>query len=321
MKPISVFFLAFVLFSVVGFNFLAREPSTAQVLQKTRNDIVVIVNKMEKDGKTGQGLGTGFFIDDNTIITNNHVIDSTTKLTIYAYDNPKEYEATVKWKDATADIAVLELKDWKTFKKDNPRTGNLRLDFSYSQGDKVIVVGHPSELFFSASQGIVSQKRERIVEGDPKFFIGTDAHLYPGNSGGPMMDFEGDVLAVSDIMIQTQGGSYGFGIPAIILQKILDDFKKYNEVRWSTLGIVIKDNKIMDVAPDGAAAKAGLKKDDVINFIIVDDDRIRIKTAEDLINKLATLDYKTPIIMNINDDKEIKVEPGYKTSKDFAEAK
>jgi S1-C subfamily serine protease len=221
----------------------------------------------------------------------------------------------VKWRDVSADIAVIEIVEWDKFKSDNP-IEYLEFNTDYLQGDKVIVLGNPSGLLFSASLGIVSQERQKLTN-SPMFYLGSDAHLYPGNSGGPMLDKNGDVLSVSDLMLPMEGGSYGFGIPAGIVQKVLRDFAKYGEVRWATLGVTMDDNKITDVAIGSAAEKAGIKVNDLVDYIIVDNVKVDVKTAADISDELAQRDYQDTVRLYVNNDHEVDLVPGYKTSKDF----
>lgn len=310
--------VAILALALIGTNvtfWLLRDPPLSSVIKNKETAIVAITSEKLVNGKSEQALGTGFFIDENTIVTNNHVIEDSTKLEIMHNGNRTKYAAQVKWTDKSADIAIIQITDWKKFKEENPDFTYLKFNTEYSQGDNVIVLGNPSGLMFSASLGIVSQERQKLST-NPQFYVGSDAHLYPGNSGGPMLNKWGEVLAVSDLMLPTDGGSYGFGIPAAIVMKVIEDFKKYNEVRWATLGVTLDGNKVTDIATGSASEKAGLKVGDTINFIIIDNFKKKVNDASDITNELAQQDYQVPVRLIVN-DKEAVLSPTYRTSKDF----
>ena len=297
-----------------------RDVPQSVIISQSDNAIVGITMNVVRDGIQGGSLGTGFFIDENTIITNNHVIEGGTNLKVFSKNLDKDYDAEVKWTDPAADIAVIQLKDWKKYKEDNPDVRYLKFDTTYEQGDPITVIGHPSGLMYAASRGIISIPGKRVVPNRPSYYIGTDAHLYEGNSGGPMIDADGEVIGVNDMMFVVNGGSYGFAIPAKVVMKVLSDFKKYGEVRWAMLGINIKKNVISEVTPGSAAEKAGLKAGDTILRVAIGDESIAFRTPEDLLILLSTIDYKDEVLLAL-EDRNVKVSPGYRTSKDFAETK
>lgn len=313
--------LAIVVGLLIGLIYVTfQPPSTEAVIENTRNAVVLISAEKNKDSKKADGIGTGFFIRTNTIVTNNHVIEDAKTLKIQTDNGPAEYDVKVKWTDPVADIAVLELVDWDKFIAENPDTNYLLATTFYKQGNEVIVIGHPSGLKFSASRGIISQTKQRLG-GKPPYYIGSDAHLYPGNSGGPIVDVYGKVVAVSDLMLPTDGGSYGFGIPTAIVKKALADFEKYGEVRWATLGVTLDGNKITELAKDGAGEKAGLKVGDIVHKMIMDDKEIVVQTVSDVLDKLVVSDYQTKVRFIVNNNADIEITPGYRTAKDFAGTK
>ena len=241
--------------------------STNEIVSDLKRGTVLVENKIDT---TNGGIGTGFILEDNVIVTNNHVIDGKGQITVYSSRSPKKFPAEVLYADPVADIAVIKLKDWTTFELEtNPMNFNLGDSNEMTEGKKVIIVGHPWGLKWSVSQGIVSGKNRR-VGANPQFVDQVDAHLFQGNSGGPIFNEKGEVVCVSSMMLTGEGGSYGFCVPSNLVKKVLHDFYTLNEVRWRALNVSLgltEDGSsviIENVEPDGAAAKAGLKPKDKI---------------------------------------------------------
>ena len=168
------------------------EMSTRDVVNKVEDGTVLISNQI--DATTG-GTGTGFIVDDNMILTNNHVIaGKNNKLTVYGKNSPKKYEAELVYTDEIADIAVIKLKDWNTFDHDqHPDILKFGNSNDTHEGDKVIIIGHPWGLSWTVSEGIMSAKNRRKGP-NPKYLDQVDAKLFQGNSGGPIFNGNGEVV-------------------------------------------------------------------------------------------------------------------------------
>jgi S1-C subfamily serine protease len=222
--------IAFISFFLIG----CKEVSTTDIVNQKINGVVLISNDVTE---TQGGIGTGFIIG-NKIVTNLHVVEGNGKITVYSGNSDRKYEAIVAFQDPVADIAVLTLKDWDAFKKNETPVG---LEFGDSEeanvGDRVVVIGHPWGLLWSVSEGIISAKDRRVNQ-NPKFLDQTDAKLYQGNSGGPVFNEEGQVVCISNMMLSQEGGSYGFCIPSNLAKKVLYDFEKFGEVRWRVLNVL-----------------------------------------------------------------------------------
>jgi serine protease Do len=278
----------------------------------------------------GTGLGTGFFIDDNLIVTNNHVIDNSNKLSVKGETTDKLYDAEVIAADPVSDIAIIKIKDWEDYKATNKWKKLHWGDSSrLSVGAKVWSIGHPWGLEWSVSEGILSSKSRRL---DPNltYFLQTDAHIFQGNSGGPLFDLSGSVVGVNSRMISKTGGSFGFTIPSDLAEREVFDLVKFKTVKWASMGVQIKlsdDMKnvvIQSVIQNSAAEKAGLKANDVLLSIITphtDGAAGRhIYTTEDLLNEMALVEPGTIISIQYSRDKVenlVKVTPDTKLSSDF----
>lgn len=307
--------LLFMVMAIVYFNL----PTTESVVAKSV-DGTVLINNIVPDGV---GTGTGFIIDDNVIITNQHVINVKGEVSVYSKISNRKYEAQVVYKDPVSDIAILRLKDWDLFvKESNP----VKLSFGDSDatkvGDKIIVIGHPSGLLWSVSEGIIAAKNRRMGP-NPKFLDQIDANLFQGNSGGPIFNEYGQVVCVSNMMLQITGGSYGFCIPSNLVKKVLHDINTLGEVRWRALNasfsLTSERNSVTidKVEPEGAAAKAGILPGDVIKMI----GNKEILMPDDLLTELAVLNgnhVTVPVtIIRAGKEIELNVNTGFRTSKEF----
>ena len=230
------------------------------------------------------GAGSGVIISaDGYIVTNNHVVDGADELMVTLNDN-KEYSARIIGADATTDLALIKIDG-----KNLPAIQIANSD-DVKIGEWVLAVGNPLGLNNTVTAGIVSAKARSMGQGVSSM-IQTDAAINQGNSGGALVNTNGALIGIN-AMIYSQTGSnigYGFAIPTTIMNKVVDDIKKYGNVQRAMIGIkgsdvnVYVDSEkekgnevdlgtmegiyIAEVVEDGAAADAGLKKDDVITHI------------------------------------------------------
>ena len=226
-----------------------------------------------------KGLGSGFIISsDGLILTNAHVVRDAKEVTVKLSDR-REFAAKVLGSDTTTDIAVLRINA-----KDLPvvRLGDARL---LEVGDPVMAIGAPYGLEQTATQGIVSAKG-RSLPGDAVVpFIQTDAAVNPGNSGGPLFDGSGAVVGINAQIYSQSGGFQGlsFAIPINVALKVKDQIVATGKATHARLGVTIQDLNaalaesfglkrpdgalVANVAPNSAAAAAGLKSGDVITAV------------------------------------------------------
>lgn len=225
------------------------------------------------------GFGSGVVISpDGYIVTNNHVVENARKVVVTFNDKHKR-EATIIGTDPTTDIALIKVDaenlDFLTFgDSDKVRVGEW-----------VLAVGNPFNLTSTVTAGIVSAKARNINilgEGTIESFIQTDAAVNPGNSGGALVNINGDLIGINAAIASRTGGyqGYSFAIPSNIAKKVVEDFLIYGSLQRAYLGISMieiteefGDYKgldylsgvyVADVFQGGAAQKAGIKKDDII---------------------------------------------------------
>ena len=229
--------------------------------------------------------GSGVIISqDGYIVTNNHVVDGADELTVTLNENSKEYSARIIGADKTTDLALIKIDA-----KDLPAIVIANSD-NVKVGEWVLAVGNPLGLNNTVTAGIVSAKARQMGEGVASM-IQTDAAINQGNSGGALVNTRGELIGIN-AMIYSQTGSnigYGFAIPTAIMNKVVEDIKKYGAVQRAMIGIKGSDVSnyvdiekekgndidlgtmegiyIAEVVEDGAAADAGLQKGDVITMI------------------------------------------------------
>ena len=227
----------------------------------------------------GTATGSGFVIDDEGhVLTNNHVIDGASKVTVKLGDSEQTYDAEVVGADPGTDIALLEV--------DAPKSAFHPLTLGRSSeaevGDPVVAIGNPFGLDRTVTSGIVSALQRNIQA--PNGFsishvIQTDAAINPGNSGGPLINAEGAVIGIN-AQIATGGGGngnvgIGFAIPIDTVRAEIEQLKTKGEVEHAFIGIsggtitselakalnlpVSEGVIVQSVVKDGPADKAGVE--------------------------------------------------------------
>jgi len=228
-----------------------------------------------------QGFGSGVIISsDGYIITNNHVIEDAQNIKVILNDK-REFEAKLIGADPSTDIALLKIDS-----KDLPiltygDSNNLKL------GEWVLAVGNPFNLTSTVTAGIVSALGRNLRINEDQYsiesFIQTDAAVNPGNSGGALVNQQGNLIGINTAIYGGRSGSYtgySFAVPVTIVKKVIEDLKKYGEVQRALLGVNINDVNaeiakelkldkvegvyVGGVPENGAAKNAGIKEKDVI---------------------------------------------------------
>jgi len=235
--------------------------------------------------RKARGLGTGFIISsDGYICTNHHVVQNVDTVTVTVAD--KSYEAEIIGSDIVTDIALLKIKGKGFFKP--VYFGNSE---DVKVGDFVLAIGNPFGLDKTFTSGVVSGTGRRQLDEMGNSHIQTDAAINQGNSGGPLINLDGEVIGVNRAIYSSTGGNIGIGfaIPVNAAKETLVELKKYGKVKRGYIGVGmspltediakklgLQDNQgvlVGNVIKDGPAAKAGIKESDVI--VKIDDKSIK----------------------------------------------
>ena len=245
------------------------------------------------------GTGSGVIISpDGYIITNNHVINGAKELEI-TLNNQKIYSAKVIGAHESSDIALIKIDATDLPHITFANSDNVRV------GEWVLAVGNPFNLTSTVTAGIVSAKARNInISGGRMIesFIQTDAAVNPGNSGGALVNVNGELIGINTA-ITSQTGSYvgySFAVPSNIAKKVIEDLLEFGDVQTAYLGInpeklssnlakeldlnITQGVLVAGVSEDGSAIKAGIK----VNDVIIKMDNIKISKFSNMQGFLST---------------------------------
>jgi serine protease Do len=242
------------------------------------------------------GQGTGVIVrEDGIIVTNNHVVDGATDISVLLPDD-REYDAEIVGTDAESDLAVIRIDA-----SDLP-AAKLGESDSLEVGEWVLAIGSPFGLQRTVTAGIVSATgRSGMGLATFEDFIQTDAAINPGNSGGPLVNLDGDVVGINTA-ISTRTGGYmgiGFAIPSSMVSGVLESILETGRVQRGWLGVSIQPlteglansfgydstrGVLLAGVFDGSpAAEAGLEPGDIVVRI----DGQRMNDTTELLNTVA----------------------------------
>jgi serine protease Do len=237
-----------------------------------------------------RAIGSGIIVDpDGYIMTNAHVVEGAQRIRVIlsppAVDSPlalqpihagQILEATLVGTHKQSDLALLKID------ATHLPSVSLRSDVRVLQGELVLAIGTPEGLRNTVTMGVVSSLARQLDPENPMVYIQTDAALNPGNSGGPLVDIDGNVIGINTLMLSEGGGSegLGFAIPAAIVDFDYRNLRKSGHVQRVAIGLRTQNitptlaaglglarswgTIVSDIAAGGAAEAAGLELNDVI---------------------------------------------------------
>ena len=272
---------------------VAGVPTLAPILNKIRPAIVTIVTKGGSSAKTrtrsrhnshspeiaaerktsSAGSGVVFDAPQGLIVTNNHVIANAGEIAVMLADG-RELSAKLVGTDAETDLAVIKVQ------ADNLTALALNGSNRIEIGDFVFAIGDPFHLGQAVTSGIVGGLHRRNV-GVARYqdFVQTDAAIYPGNSGGALVNGRGDLVGINTAFVRPgrDNPGVGFAIPVTLVRSVVEEILKYGEIRRGQLGINFDDPNpdgksswrqsgalIVNVDKGSAAEHAGLRSGDVV---------------------------------------------------------
>ena len=306
-------------------NFITAADKTVHAVVHVKNTAIISGPTTFEDllfgGKSEHaqiGTGSGVIISpDGYIITNNHVIEGAKELSVTLNDN-RIYDAKIIGSDEKTDIALLKID----------ADGDLPyITFGDSDqakvGEWVLAVGNPFNLTSTVTAGIISAKARDLSGNSSQSFIQTDAAVNPGNSGGALVDVNGNLIGINSA-ITSQTGSYigySFAVPSNIARKVVEDIMEYGDVQTGILGVTggalngdaakklgVDDTEgfyINSVEEDSGAQKAGIKSGDIIKKV----DDVKITKFSDLSGYLTTKRPDDVVKVTVLRNNELKVMP------------
>ncbi len=254
------------------------------------------------------GLGTGFIIEkDGYIVTNAHVVDGAQSVKVTFQDGTSK-DAEVIGMDKDTDIALIKVKT----DKDLPTipfgdSNALRV------GEPVVAIGNPFGLGISVSSGIVSALGRDLNSGPFDNYIQTDAAINKGNSGGPLLDSDGNVIGMNTAILSPTSGSVGLGfaLPSDMIKSVVASLQDDGSVKRGFLGVTIQPVSadiasalgldkpegvlVADVSDGTPAGKAGLKRGDIIVAV----DGKPMKTPRDLTRTIGSDEPGTKVKISL----------------------
>jgi len=225
-----------------------------------------------------RGLGSGVIVSqDGYILTNNHVVEESARIQVELSDR-RVLEAKLIGADEASDLAVLKVDAV------NLPVVPIGDSTAMRVGDLVLAVGNPLGVGQTVTMGIVSAKGRATGLGDGSYedFLQTDAPINQGNSGGALVNTAGELVGINSQILSPSGGNIGIGfaVPSNMAKNVMDQLVSHGRVQRGRLGVMVQGVTgdlaaglglekaegalVSDVTPGGAAARAGLKRGDVI---------------------------------------------------------
>lgn len=282
---------------------------------------------LNQSGSTATAEGSGIIIsEDGYILTNNHVVSSASsssyyslgeasKISVYLYNDSTAYEASIVGTDEETDLAVIKID------KTGLTAAELGDSDSVAVGEFAMAVGNPLGMQSSITAGVISGVNREVTDSDGKTFtvIQTDAAINSGNSGGALVNSQGQVIGINTLKVSATGvEGMGFAIPINSAKPIYEDLIQYNKVRRPYIGIsgrdldqataqrnnLVEGVYVVSVEEFSAAEKSGIKAGDVI----IRADGTDVKTMDELnaVKNTHNIGDQMTIVVNRNgEEKEL----------------
>lgn len=283
--------------SVVGIE-------TSQVSQETPSDEAEVLFGVPQFRK--EGIGSGVIVDpDGYIVTNNHVIDQVSEITVKLSDGTPIRDVRVIGRDPLTDIAILKVEGGPFVAAAWGDSDDLET------GDAVLAVGNPYGLDRTVTSGIISAtgRRAKISPLAHQDFLQTDAAVNPGNSGGPLVNMEGQVVGINTAIYGEQNLGISFAIPSVVARDVYEGLRKHGHIARGWLGVAMLDVNdevaaefdlpeqtgamVTDVIRRSPADRAGVEPYDVI----VGWNDVKVEASVDLSRAVARTKVGTDAVV------------------------
>jgi serine protease Do len=297
--------------SVVNIKSTQSDPNSKKI-QELMQDPYFKRFFSQPQSKPHGALGSGVILSsDGYIVTNNHVVENSSQITVTLPNEKKEYKATLIGSDKDSDLAVIKIDKSDLTPIEIGSSKNLKV------GDVVFAVGNPFGVGETVTQGIVSALNKNSVGiNQYENFIQTDASINPGNSGGALVDSRGVLVGINSAILSRSGGNngIGFAIPSAMVKRVVNSLVTKGKVTRGYLGVSISDLStqlkplykhtsgavVVNVEDDAPAHRYGFKRGDLVYKI----DEKLIKGASDLKQVVASLKPEDEITFYVERDKK-----------------
>src|SRR5215210_6810763 len=280
-------------------------------------------NRRRQREQTTRAAGTGFIISkDGFILTNNHVVEDATKIEVVLYgdDADVSYDAKVIGRDPLTDSALIQLTEKPNRPLPEAKFGDSA---QVEAGDWVMAIGNPFGYAHTVTVGVISatERSFPVTTGRNNDMLQTDAAINPGNSGGPLLNLRGEVIGINTAIItnaRSEGNiGIGFAVPSNTVRDLLPQLRM-GKITRGRIGVSVlpvprealedfglKERQgamVAQVAPNGAAAKAGVEPGDVI----VQFNGRPIKNSEELVKMVVATKPGTSVPVKVLRNKQEK---------------
>jgi serine protease Do len=299
--------------------FFNGRPSNGENPFGDMNPFGNMMPNMPQQPRRAQGLGSGFVVDRNGyILTNNHVVENATRIQVTLPGDKTQYNAKLIGTDPELDLAVLKIDAGKQL---TPlHMGNSD---AIEVGDWAVAIGSPFGLDQTMTAGIISAKGRDLGERDHQLqrFLQTDAAINRGNSGGPLLNINGEVVGINTMIVSGSGNfeGIGFALPINLAVNSYNQIVKNGKVSRGAIGIQFAREEngallkaygassgvfVQSVNPGGPAAKAGVEASDVIVGI----NGQTIKDGDQLVQMISAAQPGTSVQLKLlRDSKPLEV--------------
>lgn len=263
---------------------------------------VVAVSTLSNESKN---YGSGAIVNkEGYILTNAHVVTNGTNISVTLPDK-RIFAAKIIGIDSATDVAVIKING-----KNLPIV-ELGDSDTVKVGEKIVAIGNPFGLDSTITTGIISAKNRDRGPTIYKDFIQIDALINFGNSGGPLVDLDGEVIGINTFVVGSTIGSVGFAVPINLAKKVMDELIKNGKVERGFLGVNVKDivnldekgngkieegAQVSSLFEEGPAKRVGIQVNDIITYLNL----IKIEDSNHLKNLLAWIPKGTEVTIKLN---------------------